>query len=449
MPLLMKSALLLFLCFSAVVSISKWSARWDTHLDHLRSKRQQVPAGCTWERYRSSYDEECTLQGLMDNDALGRRASGLLATPQYQGECGSCWAFAATHVYTDTLSIMAGRATTPLSPQYPASCFTDTEHVGDGNGCCGSVTLEAGFVFFKNTGAVPDSCAPYSSVLRDYPDNEKPDSESLFNTCPNDCIDGTTFNPNTRRILGYRKLTSEAEVIQALADGPVLAGILIPYISIFGLYKCGIFCETAPFGEMDGGHAVEIVDYGTKDEVDFWVMKDSYGLRKEGGYFRIRRGDMGINEFGYLVPVLTPGGVTSSALTSFSACAVTEVTTPTENELVMSAVDVTIDEINELNSIPCPDGSTPNMVVLRTVAHATTQLVDGRLFDLELLVDIMGCSTDQRAQVESNVKLEAINNTFEVNIDRYTYVGSSGAGSFTNCVATILFTLAIIVLLVI
>ena len=42
----MKSAVLLFLCVSAVVGVSKRSSRWDAYLNHLHSKRQTQ---CNWQ----------------------------------------------------------------------------------------------------------------------------------------------------------------------------------------------------------------------------------------------------------------------------------------------------------------------------------------------------------------------------------------------------------------
>lgn len=444
MASLMKFALLLFLCASAVVGISKRSARWDAHHDHLRSKRQQFPAGCNWQS-----EGECTLQDLTANDVLGRRASGLLAPPQDQGMCGSCWAFASTHVYTDSLSIAAGSAISPLAPQYTASCQGDRQYVGNGNGCCGGIP-DAGFSFLESNGAVADTCAPYHMFLTNFNTIRRRlrDKPSISHTCPASCADGTPFDPNNRLLHGHKYLLTEAEVIAALADRTVYLSVSVS--ASFSQYGCGVFCEAENFERL-GGHAIEIVDYGTENGVDFWVVKNSWTTGwGEGGYIRMRRGDSNIK--GYVAPVLSPDEVIppnrpSNEILNFATCAATEVETPTDDALIMSAVDHAIDEINQLNRISCPDGRAASMVVLRSVTDASTQVVDGVLIELDLLVDVRGCSEqDQRARVETTVMLRA-DNTFETTFFGHTET-ENGVTPVTSCVAMILLAMATFVLLV-
>ena len=144
-----------------------------------------------------------------------------------------------------------------------------------------------------------------------------------------------------------------------------------------------------------------------------------------------------MNEFGYIAPVLTSGQETSNDFSNFCACALTEVANPSEDKLVMSAMEHTIDE---LGNILCPDGSQATSVALHSIVDAATQIVDGVLIELELLVDIRGYGEDQRAQVYSTVILES-NNTFDMLTYTHTFVdisGGSGAAAITTCVAMIL-----------
>ena len=80
-------------------------------------------------------------------------------------------------------------------------------------------------------------------------------------------------------------------MIEALRTGPVLARMDVS--CRFFDYRCGVFCFDSCTDRLAGGHAVEIVDYGTTSSgIDFWVVKNSWGDDwGEGGYFRIRRGD--------------------------------------------------------------------------------------------------------------------------------------------------------------
>ena len=79
--------------------------------------------------------------------------------------------------------------------------------------------------------------------------NVGPDKFSIARTCPGSCADGTTFDPDALRLHGYRKLTTAAEVVQALADGPVMAGIDVS--QSFYQYKCGVFCENEDYEAVE------------------------------------------------------------------------------------------------------------------------------------------------------------------------------------------------------
>jgi hypothetical protein len=336
---------------------------------------------------------------------------------------------------------MQNRRTPLLSAQYTTSCLQDDRYVVNGNGCCGSKLLNTGFKIFETHGTVTDTCAPYT--LADFRTRIGADRRKEPLTCPATCVDGTQFDPSTLRLHGYNMLTTEAGVLQALRQTPAIIGVLVS--RSFLSYKCGILCETnTDRNEIVGGHAMEIVDYGTENGVDFWVVKNSWGTVGENGYMRIRRGDFDGNVAGYFTPAMSPGASISSDNSTFAACAPMTVPRPTENELVMSAVEHVINDINEEGQITCPDGSPTTSEILNSVLNATTEAADGALIELELLLNIMGCAENQRARVSATVLMYR-NDTFTTTEFRFTYVVSGGV-TVASSLAIILLTLSIIIL---
>ena len=89
--------------------------------------------------------------------------------------------------------------------------------------------------------------------------------------------------PSVARIDVYATVTSEQDILYALAYGPLVAGV---NGSSFELqhYSSGVLdsrCEGNP------NHAVVIIGY---DE-DSWIVKNSWGSTwGEDGFFRVRRG---------------------------------------------------------------------------------------------------------------------------------------------------------------
>ena len=211
--------ILLFTAATTTAFSPKRSACWDAHLHHQHKRNTDQ---CMWQA--GNPGDQCTMDDTMAYDQLKRRSSGLLADPQFQGSCGSCWAFASAHTYTDKRSITANMSTPTLSAQYTASCFNDATHVAGGNGCCGAFVY-AGFLYFLIEGAVTNECAPY--MLQEYEEEDKA-TRGIEETCPKECSDGSNFEPSSLKVSDFRLLKNQSEVISALAEGPVLTSMLVP-----------------------------------------------------------------------------------------------------------------------------------------------------------------------------------------------------------------------------
>jgi len=184
-----------------------------------------------------------------------------------QGNCGSCYAFAATAVLESRILITSRSPDMELdlSEQSMVSC--DSENYG-----CDGGFLDVAFDFLKKTGAPLEACYPYTSG-----------TSGIAGRCEG-CAD---WRQNTYRITSFEDVSTSVESIKsAIARyGPVLTGFTV-YTDFF-YYQSGIYRHTT--GKIEGGHAVAIVGYD--DAQQCWIIKNSWGSGwGENGYFRIAAG---------------------------------------------------------------------------------------------------------------------------------------------------------------
>lgn len=109
-----------------------------------------------------------------------------------------------------------------------------------------------------------------------------------------------TGSPLTAAMMVARK--------QALLSGPVVAGFAV--YGDFYSYVSGVYRHIQ--GNFAGNHAVCVVGYD--DKAGCWIVKNSWGAGwGEGGFFRIRYGECGIDS---QFPFYYPAGVTVEPGTS-------------------------------------------------------------------------------------------------------------------------------------
>ena len=427
--LLTSLLLLLAVCSDATpvtrTEVHSGSRRLEEFHAHLARQRRQMPNSCppgTWYENRAA----CASVNYTQFDALGRRASGLLAAPMNQGSCGSCWAFASTGTFTDVRNLAAGQSTLDLSPQYMITC-ADERFVDNGNGCCGS-SLEYGPIMLQNSGATTAACVSYT--LQRYrkvtKDNIIVFSEELPQ-CPSKCDNGMSFDLGSIRVGNYVPLTNEEHIIAAINRGPVIAAMsTTAHFKVAYKSGCGVYCSSE---EKKLNHAVEIVDYGTTDSgIDFYVVKNSWGATwGEDGYFRVRRGDLKV---GLMVVELLSS--TSSKLSSpnndtfnsanVSVCKAENIRNPSSDEVIMIVANFVIEELNRRSSIRCPDNVIiAGPITLSSVMAATMQSVAGINYDVTIRARVMGCGDIINANISAEVFLELGGN---FTLAAYTY--SSG-----------------------
>ncbi|KAF1786306.1 Cysteine peptidase [Phytophthora cactorum] len=186
--------------------------------------------------------------------------SGCVAPVKNQGQCGSCWAFAAVAALESAVCL-SGQPLTPLSEQQVVDC-DEASYACDGGFPGDALT------FIKQSGGVcTEEAYPYVSGDSGY-----------HETCKSSC---------TREAVTIRKVVavpvSDAGLVQAINVQPVAVGVAADNPT-WKQYKSGIVssCSTT---QLD--HAVLAVGYSPS----YFKIKNSWGTQwGEEGYMRLKRG---------------------------------------------------------------------------------------------------------------------------------------------------------------
>eukprot|EP01083_Nonionella_stella_P279566 950979_1 len=201
-----------------------------------------------------------------------------------QGQCGSCWAFATNGVIESRVAIETNvESLISLSEQQLVSCYA-------GN-CNGNWPTKAMDWIENNNGLCSSSEYPYTS------------GDKVVPVCNANC--GVKFGA----ITGYTQVqaNSEQKLQEAVADGPVVVFVKAGSSSFRNL-KGGILTAECDTGNIN--HAVVAVGYGTEDDIDYWIIRNSWGENwGVNGYGKICRnctknvgGQRGIVEWKSAIP---------------------------------------------------------------------------------------------------------------------------------------------------
>ncbi len=179
-----------------------------------------------------------------------------------QGNCGSCWAFAATGMLSDRCCLMA-QDHGWLAPQELVSCER-TSH-----GCQGGY-MQSPISYMENHGGlVPEACFPYQA-------------QNL--PCPSKCVDGKDWkSSHVCKCSKAQSCSSITSMKSCLKTGPVTYAFDV--CKSFFSYKSGIYhCDCSSY---IGGHAVLAVGYSDDPECHL-ITKNSWSpVWGDKGYFKM------------------------------------------------------------------------------------------------------------------------------------------------------------------
>jgi cathepsin B len=218
-----------------------------------------------------------------------------------QADCGSCWAFGAAEAISDRYCINFGEVVR-ISPQELMTCCGSC-----GYGCDGGYPIMA-WRYWVQKGLVTGglygdttTCLPYTLEPCDHHVNGSlplcaADVDSTP-SCSQECIAdyNTVFAADKHYGESfYGIISKDVQEIQAeiQANGPVEASFDV--YSDFYTYKSGVYQHVS--GDLEGGHSVKFVGWGTENGTDYWLVANSWNEDwGDSGYFKIIRG---VNECG-------------------------------------------------------------------------------------------------------------------------------------------------------
>jgi cathepsin L len=209
-----------------------------------------------------------------------------LATAQHirnQGDCGSCWAIAASTVLEGHSEIYKGTPRT-FSAQQIVECTPNPRHCGGDGGCKGA-TAELAMEYVLKNGVAETPAFPYTAQDAACP------SGSPTSAMAQIMVHDSTPVANGAAsfgMTGWETLPKNVyePLARALAEkGPVAVSVAA---DAWFSYESGIFNGCGKDAVID--HAVTAMGYGEEAGNKYWVIQNSWGKEwGEAGRIRLER----------------------------------------------------------------------------------------------------------------------------------------------------------------
>ncbi|XP_064543542.1 procathepsin L [Drosophila montana] len=199
-------------------------------------------------------------------DSFDWREKGGVTPVKFQGECGSCWSFAATGAIEGHVFRKTGKL-----PNLSEQNLVDCGKVELGLAGCDGGFQEYAFNFITEQNGI--------AVGEKYPYLDKKDTCKYTNAISGAQITGFAAIPPK---------DEQAMKTVVATQGPLACSV--NGLESLLLYKRGIYAdEECNNGEVN--HSILVVGYGTEDGQDYWIVKNSWDKAwGEDGYFRLPRG---------------------------------------------------------------------------------------------------------------------------------------------------------------
>jgi C1A family cysteine protease len=258
---------------SNLVKISKhnaenhtWTMEVNKFADLTSTEFKQQYAGCYHPRqgiFLESFGYPETRTGLPTS--VNWTDLGAVTPVKNQGQCGSCWAFSTTGS-TESAWFLSKNESVSLSEQQLVDCSG-----AEGNQGCNGGLMDYGFEYIiKNKGLTSETNYPYTA------------QDGKCNTQKESMVSAT--------LSSFRDVptNSETALMTAIAQQPVSVAVEADQES-FQLYSGGVMTKACGTN-LD--HGVLAVGYGTLNNVDYWIVKNSWGSDwGMNGYILLGRGE--------------------------------------------------------------------------------------------------------------------------------------------------------------
>jgi len=206
-----------------------------------------------------------------------------------QGQCGSCWAFAAGTVMRAHSELF--QHDHPFSLQQIVSCTPNPQECGGRGGCTGA-TAELAMDYVSKVGSLAESDMPYTATELACPTPLKSHSPLDASTLEGPALHEMFASESSAASLGltgFRKLAEnqlEPVLMSLYEEGPLSVSIAAG--NGWNMYSSGIYdsCQN----DIIIDHAVMLVGWGEEDSAKFWQIQNSWGPTwGEDGYIRVIR----------------------------------------------------------------------------------------------------------------------------------------------------------------